>query len=43
MIDYFLPMPVEGRLTKDAWDAANVAPRDPLNGLEDPTPGTARF
>jgi hypothetical protein len=37
LIDYFLPMPVQGRLTKDAWGAGNVLPRDPQNGLEDPT------
>lgn len=37
LIDYFLPMPVQGRLTKDAWGAENVLPRDPQNGLEDPT------
>jgi len=37
LIDYFLPMPVEGRLTRDAWGADNVLPRDPQNGLEDPT------
>ena len=37
LIDYFLPMPVQGRLSKDAWGAGNVLPRDPQNGLEDPT------
>jgi len=37
LIDYFLPMPVQGKLTKDAWGAPNVLPRDPQNGLEDPT------
>jgi hypothetical protein len=35
LVDYFLPMPVRGRLTKDAWGAGNVLPRDPENGLED--------
>ncbi len=35
-IDYFLPMPVRGRLRNDVWGAANVLPRDPENGLEDP-------
>ncbi len=37
LIDYFLPMPVHGQLTTNAWGAASVLPRDPLNGLEDPT------
>lgn len=37
LIDYFLPMPVQGKLTKDAWGADNVLPRDPQNGLEDAT------
>ncbi len=37
MIDYFLPMPIHGHLTKDAWGSPGVLPRDPLNGLEDPT------
>lgn len=37
LIDYFLPIPVTGKLTKDAWGADNVLPRDPDNGLEDPT------
>jgi hypothetical protein len=37
LIDYFLPMPIQGRLTKDAWGADNVLPRDPDNGLEDTT------
>lgn len=37
LIDYFLPMPVQGRLTKEAWGAGNVLPRDPQNGLEDTT------
>ena len=36
-IDYFLPTPIVGTLTRDAWGAANVLPRDPKNGLEDPT------
>jgi hypothetical protein len=36
MIDYFLPMPVHGRLTTNTWGASGVLPRDPLNGLEDP-------
>ncbi|HEY8965038.1 MAG TPA: glycoside hydrolase family protein [Candidatus Methylacidiphilales bacterium] len=34
-IDYFLPIPVSGELSKDAWGAAAVGPRDPDNGLED--------
>jgi hypothetical protein len=37
LIDYFLPMPVQGRLTREAWGADNVLPRDPQNGLEDTT------
>ncbi|HVS54070.1 MAG TPA: glycoside hydrolase family protein [Opitutaceae bacterium] len=36
-IDYFLPIPAHGPLSKDAWGAPNVLPRDPQNGLEDPT------
>jgi hypothetical protein len=35
-IDYFLPMPVQGALSKEAWGAAQVGARDPKNGLEDP-------
>jgi hypothetical protein len=34
-IDYFLPMPIQGSLSKEAWGAAEVGPRDPMNGLED--------
>ncbi len=37
LIDYFLPMPIQGKLTKEAWGADAVLPRDPRNGLEDPT------
>src|ERR1700722_13951417 len=37
LIDYFLPMPIVGKLSKDVWGAPGVLPRDPLNGLEDPT------
>jgi len=37
LIDYFLPTPSHGPLSKDAWGAANVLPRDPQNGLEDTT------
>jgi hypothetical protein len=37
LIDYFLPTPIHGRLTMDAWGAPNVLPRDPQNGLEDST------
>jgi hypothetical protein len=36
-IDYFLPMPITGTLSKEAWGAGNVGPRDPKNGLEDAT------
>jgi hypothetical protein len=37
LIDYFLPMPVRGSLTRNIWGADNVLPRDPENGLEDTT------
>ena len=37
LIDYFLPTPIHGRLSTDAWGAPNVLPRDPQNGLEDTT------
>lgn len=37
LIDYFLPIPVSGTLSKDVWGAPNVLPRDARNGLEDPT------
>lgn len=33
-INYFLPMPIRGTLSKEAWGAPNVLPRDPKNGLE---------
>lgn len=36
-IDYFLPTPIQGTLSKDAWGAAEVGPRDQKNGLEDTT------
>jgi hypothetical protein len=36
-IDYFLPTPPHGELSRDAWGAPNVLPRDPQNGLEDTT------
>ncbi len=36
-IDYFLPTPIVGSLSKDAWGAPNVLPRDVQNGLEDNT------
>ena len=36
-IDYFLSTPPHGELSRDAWGAANVLPRDPKNGLEDTT------
>jgi hypothetical protein len=35
LIDYFLPIPIKGKLTKDAWGAAHVGRRDQDNGLED--------
>ena len=31
LIDYFLPMPVKGKLSADAWGAADVGPRDPIS------------
>lgn len=37
LIDYFQPMPIRGELSRDAWGAAGVLPRDEKNGLEDPT------
>ena len=37
LIDYFQPTPIVGSLTKEAWGADNVLPRDPKNGLEDAT------
>lgn len=36
-IDYFLPTPMTGSLSKDVWGALAVGPRDPQNGLEDST------
>jgi hypothetical protein len=36
-IDYFLPIPIIGSLSKDVWGAPTVGPRDPQNGLEDTT------
>lgn len=35
LIDYFLPIPVKGQLSKDAWGVPTVGPRDQDNGLED--------
>jgi hypothetical protein len=37
LITYFLPTPIVGQLSKTAWGAAAVGPRDQSNGLEDPT------
>lgn len=37
LIDYFLPIPIRGSLDANVWGAPNVLPRDPQNGLEDPT------
>jgi hypothetical protein len=34
-IDYFQPIPIAGSLSRDAWGAAEVGPRDVKNGLED--------
>jgi hypothetical protein len=36
-IDYFRPIPVSGKLSKEIWGATTVGPRDPNNGLEDTT------
>ena len=36
-IGYFLPTPIIGTLSSQVWGAASVGPRDPKNGLEDPT------
>jgi hypothetical protein len=36
-IDYFQPTPIIGSLSSDVWGAKTVGPRDPKNGLEDPT------
>ncbi len=38
LIDYFQPTPISASgLSKDVWGAPGVLPRDPKNGLEDPT------
>jgi len=37
LIDYFLPMPIQGSLVSNVWGAPGVFPRDPQNGLEDTT------
>ena len=34
-MDRFLPMPVQGQLTSEAWGADNVKPRYIDNGIED--------
>lgn len=34
-IDYFRPTSIRGSLSKEAWGAPDVGPRDPKNGLED--------
>ncbi|SMP42948.1 hypothetical protein SAMN06265222_101863 [Neorhodopirellula lusitana] len=34
--DRFLPVPIKGKLTSDAWGSDKVLPRDVLNGIEDP-------
>ena len=36
-MDYIQPMPIVGALSTNAWGATEVGPRDPKNGLEDPT------
>jgi hypothetical protein len=35
MINYFLPMPIVGKLSTTVWGASTVGARDPANGLED--------
>ncbi|MGN6369356.1 MAG: hypothetical protein ACTHN5_13945 [Phycisphaerae bacterium] len=35
LIDYFQPIPVKGKLSRDAWGTPTVGPRDTENGLED--------
>ena len=37
LIDYFLPMPIQGALVSNVWGAPGVFPRDSKNGLEDAT------
>ena len=37
LVNYFLPMPIRAALSRDVWGAPGVLPRDPQNGLEDPT------
>ncbi|MDT0685332.1 glycoside hydrolase family protein [Autumnicola psychrophila] len=34
-MDLFLPIPIQSPLSKDAWGAENVIPRDVNNGIED--------
>jgi hypothetical protein len=36
-IEYFRPIPLSGKLSKQVWGTATVGPRDPNNGLEDTT------
>ena len=36
-IDYFQPTPIIGALTTNTWGAPGILPRDPKNGLEDPS------
>jgi len=36
-IDYFLPTSIIGSLSTNVWGASTVGPRDPQNGLEDPS------
>jgi hypothetical protein len=36
-IDYFQPTPIVGALTTNTWGAPGILPRDPQNGLEDPS------
>jgi hypothetical protein len=33
-MDYFLPTPIVGALTRETWGATNVLPRDVQNGIE---------
>ena len=36
-VDYFQPTPIVGALTTNTWGAPGILPRDPQNGLEDPS------
>ena len=36
-IDYFQPTLIVGAMTTNTWGAPGILPRDPQNGLEDPS------